>query len=204
MCFKLTHWFQHRDLTWLLLLGGSYLSGKKRKTERPMKLLIKLRLLKDESDMKSVNLISLSNVLQLAMHSVRWLRQKTLLFSVQCQNMPLSMKSNMVGLTKEKTQVYTSTETNCCQEVALIRLVKLLATLCSSGSKNQYHVTLHVSFVSSSFVPHPVTYTLTATLLLSVLPAGFSPPLLLSSTFRLCSQNKVKYHASRRAFVFMF
>lgn len=36
---------------------------KKRKTERPMKLLIKLQLLKDESDMKSVNLISLSNVL---------------------------------------------------------------------------------------------------------------------------------------------
>lgn len=65
---------------------GELPEWEKRKTERPMKLLIKLQLLKDESDMKSVNLISLSNVLQLAMHSVRCLRQKTLLFSTMSEH----------------------------------------------------------------------------------------------------------------------
>lgn len=130
---------------------------------------------------------------------------KKRLCSQQCQNMPLSMKSNIVGLTKEKTQVYTSTKTNCYQRVALIGLVKLLATLCSSGSKNLYHGNI-ARFFCQLFRHSSPSYIHTDCHTVTVCPpcSFFSTVLLLYPTFRLCSQNKVKYHASRSAFVFMF
>lgn len=38
VCFKLTHWFQHRDLTWLLQFWGVIWWKKRKKTEKPIML----------------------------------------------------------------------------------------------------------------------------------------------------------------------